>query len=609
MCGIVGYVGRRNAVPILLEGLARVAYRGYDSAGLAVVGRNGQLRVCRRPGKLRELESQLPKRLAGTPGIAHTRWATHGEPSEANAHPHSDTSGRLVIVHNGIVENAAALRRTLVERGVAFTSDTDSECFAHLIASAYQPGRGLEEAVRVALADVEGTYGLLVLSADQPDRIVAARNGSPVIVGVGQRELLVASDVAALVRHTDQVVHLADGELAVLTADGFRTFALDATPTTRRQVTIDVALDGFDRGDYRHFLHKEIHEQPAAIESAIRGRLDDRFATARLGGLSLTPREVLDVRRVIFLGCGSAYYAGLAAAQLVEALARIPAHAEPASEFRYRNPVIERDALYVAISQSGETADTLAAIREVKRKGGRLLALVNIVGSAIARECEGIYLHAGPEISVCSTKAFTSMLVASTLLALHLGRTRDLSIADGSRLINGVRALPSLVAAVLAQEPTIATIASDLAGVRSAFFVGRNRGFAVALEGAQKLKEISYVHAEAYPASELKHGPLALVGREFPVVAILPDDDLFEKNLSTVEQARARHAPVIGIGQARAGDHAHLFDALITVPACEVELAPVLLTIPVQLLAYHAALSLGRDIDQPRHLAKSVTVE
>jgi glucosamine--fructose-6-phosphate aminotransferase (isomerizing) len=619
MCGIVGYVGRRTAAPILLDGLAQVEYRGYDSAGIAVVSPSGELKTVRRAGKLRELEAALPKRFAGRIGIGHTRWATHGAPSEANAHPQRDASGRVAVVHNGIVENAADLRAELERAGVVFSSDTDTECIAQLIGRALEgPDEtrlSLEDAVRSVLQRIEGTYGLAVIDAAQPDTIVAARSGSPVVIGIGEHEHFVASDVAALVRHTRHVVHLADGELAVLDAEGYRTSSLDATATQNRPFDIDWSIDQFDRQGHEHFMHKEIHEQPASIERALSGRLDERFATAHLGGIGMEARDVLAIRRVKLLGCGTAYYAALAGANVIEELARIPADAEPASEFRYRDPVIEHDVLYIAISQSGETADTLAAVQEIKRKGGHVLAVVNVVGSAIARECDGIYLHAGPEVSVASTKVFSSMYVCLTLLALYLGRVRDLGHASGGRLLEGLRLLPDAVRGIIAMEDDAVRVAERISSASSLFFLGRNRGYPIALEGAQKLKEISYIHAEAYQASELKHGPLALVGPDFPSIVIIPDDELFEKNLSTVQQVRARLGPVIGIGQSRAaraqadagGDP--LFDELIVVPSIAPELDPLLLTIPLQLIAYHAAVTLGRDVDQPRNLAKSVTVE
>jgi len=498
------------------------------------------------------------------------------------------------------------LRARLGEQGVEFVSDTDTEVIAHLIARA--GGETLEECVRRALMSVEGTYGIAVIDARHPDRIVAARNGSPVILGIGDREMFVASDVVALVRHTQQVVYLDDGELAVLTAGSYRTLTLDLHPTDKRaeRVAPDDVPD--DKGDHAHFLHKEIHEQPEAVERALRGRIDRRFQTAHFGGLDLSPRDALAIRRIKLLGCGSAHYAGMAGALVLESLTRIPSDAETASEFRYRNPVIEPDTLYIAVSQSGETFDTLAAVQEIKRKGGRVLGIVNAVGSTIARACGGgVYLHAGPEISVASTKTFTSTVVCLTLLALYLGRIRDLGPADGRRLIEGLEALPDQIREVLRLEDSIAALAAQYAECPSMFFIGRVRGYPVALEGAQKLKEVSYVHAEAYPASELKHGPLALIDDTTPTVAVVPNDDLVEKNLSTVEEIRSRRGPVIGLchpGVDRSG-----FDHVIEVPRSEPELDSLLLGVPLQLLAYHTSLVLGRDIDRPRNLAKSVTVE
>jgi glutamine---fructose-6-phosphate transaminase (isomerizing) len=620
MCGIVGYVGRRTCAPILLDGLGQIEYRGYDSAGIAVVSPTGELRIVRRAGKLRELEQAIPKRFAGRIGIGHTRWATHGEPNEANAHPHRDASGRIAVVHNGIVENSAVLRAELEAAGVELASETDTECIAQLVARALLVANGtpvaLEDAVRATLARIEGTYGIAVIDAYAPDRIVVARSGSPVLIGIGDHEHFVASDVAALVRHTRQVVQIEDGELAVIEADGFRTMTLDATPTQNRPFAVDWSIELFDRAGHADFMHKEIHEQPESIERALSGRLDERFATAHLGGIALPARDVLAIRRVKLLGCGSAYYAALAGANLIEELARIPADAEPASEFRYRDPVIEHDVLYVAVSQSGETADTLAVVQEIKRKGGSVIAMVNVVGSTIARECDGVYLHAGPEVSVASTKVFSSMYVCLTLLALYLGRVKDMGHGAGGELIDALRLLPDAVRGVLRSEDATKRVAERLASAPSMFFIGRNRGYPMALEGSQKLKEISYIHAEAYQASELKHGPLALVGPEFPCIVLLPDDELFEKNLSTVQQIRARQGPVIAIGQSRAeraqqeaGPEHPLFDELIVVPSLARELDPLLLTIPLQLIAYHTALELGRDVDQPRNLAKSVTVE
>jgi glutamine---fructose-6-phosphate transaminase (isomerizing) len=604
VCGIVAHIGSRDCVPILMEGLARLEYRGYDSAGLAVVSRAGELRVRKTKGRVSDLAAALPARFKGGPGIGHTRWATHGEPSDANAHPH--VSGTVAVVHNGIIENADELRAKLIANGAEFASETDSEVLAHLIAAS---GAGeLEDAVREVLSDVVGTYGIAVLDARRPDRIVAARNGSPVVLGIGEREMFVASDLAALVRYTRQVVHLDDGEVATVRPDGFRTSTLDARTTVKTPLTVDTDPAAYDAEGYAHFMRKEIHEQPQAVERALSGRLEERFQTAHLGGLNLDARQAREIRRVKILGCGSAYYAGNLGAQLIEELARIPADAEPASEFRYRNPVVEADTLYVAVSQSGETYDTLATVQEVKRKGGRVLGVVNAVGSAIARECDGgVYLHAGPEVSVTSTKTFTATAVVFALLALHLGRIHDLSPADGGRVIAGLRALPGQISEILAQEERIAGIAGKLAGHPGMFFVGRVRGWPVAREGAQKLKEVSYLHAEAYPASELKHGPLALVGPELPTVAVVPDDELLDKNLSTLGEIRARRGQVVAV--AHRDLDARLADEVIQIPKNEPELDPILLSVPLQLLAYHAALALGNDVDKPRNLAKSVTVE
>ena len=657
-------------MPILLEGLAQLEYRGYDSAGLAVVSRSGGMRVHKAKSRVAGLGSTLPARFKGGPGIGHTRWATHGEPNDINAHPH--VVGPVAVVHNGIIENADELRAKLIAEGAEFVSDTDSEVLAHLIARAggYRPGAGaaadgaesggapehngsangssaangtvasgrgatakasgarsatkagranstmaghqtgvdLEEAVRQALTSVVGTYGIAVLDARCPDRVVAARNGSPVVLGIGDKEMFVASDVAALVRYTRQVVHLDDGEVATVRADGFHTSTLDARTTTHEPLLIEADLRSYTADGYTHFMRKEIHEQPRTVERALRGRIEERFSTAHLGGLNIDAREARAIRRVKILGCGSAFYAGQVGAQLIEELARIPADAEAASEFRYRNPVVEADTLYIAVSQSGETHDTLAAVRELKRKGGRVIGVVNAVGSAIARECEGgVYLHAGPEISVTSTKTFTATCVVFSLLALHLGRIHDLSPADGARVIAGLHALPGQVTQILAEEERIADLAKDLSGYHGMFFVGRVRGWPIAREGAQKLKEVSYLHAEAYPASELKHGPLALVGPDLPTVAMVPDDELRDKNISTLGEIKARRGRIIAVGHGTLD--ARLADDMVEVPKNEPELDPILLSVPLQLLAYHAAVTLGNDVDKPRNLAKSVTVE
>jgi len=605
MCGIVGYVGHQDAVPILIEGLHRLEYRGYDSSGLALIKKNG-VAVHKKRGKVREMEASLPKRFAGAVGIGHTRWATHGEPSDENAHPHTDASGRVAVVHNGIVENAHELRARLEAEGVEFASETDTEVLAQLIARV--DAESLTEAVRVALQQVAGTYGIAVIDERHPQQIVVARNGSPVILGIGDKEMFVASDASALVRHTQQAVYLDDGEIATIEPKGYRVTTLDAAPASKTTTQLEIESQQLGKGAHSHYMMKDIHEQPDAIRGTLRGRIDRRFATARLDGLELTARELSRFRRIKILGCGSACISGLLGARLIERLSRIPADAESAAEFRYRNPVIEDDTLYVAVSQSGETFDTLAVVEEIKRKGGAVTGIVNVVGSTIARACgRGIYLHAGPEIAVVSTKTFASTLVAFVLFALHLGRMKDVSLAQGKRLIEALDALPDQVAALVAKSDALAKLAAKYARFTNAYFVGRNEGYALAQEGALKLKEVSYLHAEAYPASELKHGPLALVSPETLTVAIVPADDLYEKNLATIEEIRARRGPVLAL--AHAEELPVPVDDVIVVPKTHELLDPLLMLVPLQLFAYHVAAARGCDIDQPRNLAKSVTVE
>ncbi len=605
MCGIVGYVGPKDAAPILMEGLRRLEYRGYDSAGIALARAN-RLKLHKSQGKVQALEAILPERPKGHLGIAHTRWATHGEPSDINAHPHADGAGRVAVVHNGIIENAPELKSELEASGVVFTSETDTEVLSHLIARS--DGERLEDAVRSALQRIQGAYGIAVIAGDQPDRIIVARNGSPVILGVGDREMFIASDAAALVRHTQQVVYLNDGEVATVTADGFETSTLDAAPVHKTPVEAPAALDDYDKGGHEHFMVKEIAEQPDTVRRMLQGRLDLRFNSAHFGGLNLTARELIDIERIKILGCGSAYIAGCNGAYVIEQLARIPASAEAASEFRYRNPVIEPNTLYIAVSQSGETLDTLMAVEEIKRKGGRVLGIINVVGSTIARACDGgLYLHAGPEIAVVSTKTFTSTLVGFALLGLYFGRIRDLAPTAGETLIRALQALPDQIQEILDDTSAIETAARFCARARDMYFIGRGLGFPVAQEGALKLKEVSYIHAEAYPASELKHGPLALVTPDTPVVAVLPDDALLDKNLSSVAEVHARKGPVIAL--THPGVRCEAADHHVIVPKSVPELDPILIGVALQIMAYHCALILERDIDQPRNLAKSVTVE
>ncbi|MFJ7944215.1 glutamine--fructose-6-phosphate transaminase (isomerizing) [Streptomyces sp. NPDC096354] len=609
MCGIVGYIGKRDVAPLLLEGLQRLEYRGYDSAGIVITGKASAgkpaaLKTVKAKGRVRELEARIPKRFTGTTGIAHTRWATHGAPSDENAHPHLDADHKVAVVHNGIIDNASELRAKLVADGVVFLSETDTEVLVHLIARAQADT--LEEKVREALRSIEGTYGIAVMHADFNDRIVVARNGSPVVLGIGEKEMFVASDVAALVTHTRQVVTLDDGEMATLKADDFRTYTTEGSSTTATPTTVEWEAESYDMGGHDTYMHKEISEQADAVDRVLRGRIDDRFSTVHLGGLNLDAREARGVRRIKILGCGTSYHAGQIGAQLIEELARIPADAEPASEFRYRNPVVDPDTLYVAVSQSGETYDVLAAVQELKRKGARVLGVVNVVGSAIAREADGgTYVHAGPEVCVVSTKCFTNTVVAFALLALHLGRIRDLSVADGKRIIEGLRKLPAQITEILENEDEIKKLAAEYADAKSMMFIGRVRGYPVAREASLKLKEVSYIHAEAYPASELKHGPLALIEPAMPTVAIVPDDELLEKNRAAMEEIKARSGRILAV----AHQVQEKADHTIVVPKNENELDPILMGIPLQLFAYHTALAMGRDIDKPRNLAKSVTVE
>jgi len=611
MCGIIGYVGGKNALPILMEGLSRLEYRGYDSAGVALQ-RKDKFDLYKKQGRLSDLRRVLPKRNAAIAGIGHTRWATHGEPSDTNAHPHVDSSGCVSIVHNGIVENAVELRAYLLARGHTFLSDTDSEILAALIADEYTQNNNLAAAVKNALQRIAGTYGLIVMHRDCVGEIVAARNGSPVVIGVGENEMFVASDIIALAPYTSQVLYLEDGEIVSLTAKQHKIQNLDSSQQStinRAAATIEVDATLATKGEFDHFTLKEICEQPDALERVLRGRIDRRFKTAHFGGLNLSPKELSAFKRIKILGCGGAFIAGSIGASMIERTTRLPADAESAAEFRYRNPIIETDTLYMAVSQSGETYDTLSAVQEIQRKGGTVLGVVNVVGSSIARQCgAGIYLHAGPEIAVVSTKTFTSTLVAFALFALYLGRMRDLSPAEGEAIISALKKLPDQLREQLAETQQIEVLAQKYAQYQRAYFVGRCEGLGLAREGALKLKEISYIHAEAYPASELKHGPLALVDENTPTFAIIPHDDLVVKNLSTVAEIKTRKGPVVVIGQQDFSNNKDI-DDYVQVPRGHPLTDPILLLPPLQLLAYYAALARDCDIDQPRNLAKSVTVE
>jgi glucosamine--fructose-6-phosphate aminotransferase (isomerizing) len=612
MCGIIGYVGTRDCLPIIMEGLRRMEYRGYDSAGVTVLQKDDGLATVKRPGKLSELESVLKDDPpVGLTGIGHTRWATHGPPNQPNSHPHTSADGTISLVHNGIIENAEVLRQRLISMGYEFVSDTDTEVVVHLIDAAWGEGDGLEDAVAAALQQVRGAYGLAVISSRDPGKVVAARNGSPLMLGVGANGAhLVASDAAAMLAHTRDVVYLDDGDYAVLTANSYSVFHLDRGAVSRGVSRIGWDLTDVEKGGWDHFMLKEIMEQPTSIANVMRGRLREEEGDARLGGIIVSDAELRRVKKIIITACGTSWHAGLIGEYLLEDVARIPVEVEYASELRYRNPVIDPDTLVIAISQSGETADTLAALREVKERGALTMGIVNAVGSSIARETDfGVYLHAGPEIGVASTKAFTSQIVALLLFTLYMARRRDMSIVQGREWVKALQRLPEQVARVLELDGQIRALAEKYRGATNALYLGRGYQFPVALEGALKLKEVSYVHAEGYPAAEMKHGPIALIDEEMPVVVLAPHDPIYEKVVSNIEEVRARQGRVIAILTEGNVDLDGKVDDLIAVPDTLPSMLPVLTTIPLQLFAYHAAVLRGADVDQPRNLAKSVTVE
>jgi glucosamine--fructose-6-phosphate aminotransferase (isomerizing) len=608
MCGIVGYVGPRPAADILLDGLRRLEYRGYDSAGLAIINGTG-VQIQKAAGKLSALTKLIGKRKPeGTTGIGHTRWATHGAPNTSNAHPHTDGSGRIALIHNGIIENAGALKKVLLQRGHEFVSETDTEVLAHLVGEYYTGS--LEQAVASALHDVDGAYGIAVVSADEPDVLVAARKGSPLLVGVGEGEWFVASDAAAILEHTRSVVYLDDGEMAVLSRDGYRIRNLTEDVLDKPVNQIDWDLATIERDGYQHFMLKEIFEQPECIADTMRGHLLDDEGSSRLHGLNLSDEELSRFDRIVITACGTSWHAGLIGEYLFEELARMPTEVEYASEFRYRNPVIDHRTLVIAISQSGETADTLAAIKEAKSRGARTIGLVNVVGSTIAREVDGgLYLRAGPEIGVASTKAFTSQVTALALVALRLARLRGMTLEEGQQFIRDLRTLPGLVRSVLDRVDEIEALAGFFTGSTNALYLGRGVNFPVALEGALKMKEISYIHAEGYPAAEMKHGPIALIDENMPVVFIAPRDAVHSKIVSNIEEVKARGGRVIALISEGDDEIAKLADASFTIPMTNNALTPVLTSVPLQLFAYYVAVQRDCNVDQPRNLAKSVTVE
>lgn len=617
MCGIVGYIGKAAAAPILLDGLRRLEYRGYDSAGLTTID-GGELQTRKTVGRIQALADLLKKNgAAGHIGISHTRWATHGRPNNENAHPHFDQSGRLALVHNGVIENYQVLRTKLLAAGHRFRSQTDTEILAHLIGQLYdQAGGGhtkgrLLDATRAALKQVIGTYGIAVLHLDVPDAIIGARRGSPLALGLGKGENFLVSDPQAVIAYTQDAIFLKDYDVAVIERDCFEISTLEGGITGSYEVTkVDFTSDDVKLGDFPHYMLKEIHEQPNSVRDCLRGRLSLEDASARLGGLNMTPQELRDVDRIIVTACGTAYHAGLVGEYVIEALAHLPCEVDFASEFRYRNMPMDKDTLVFAVSQSGETIDTLAAVRESVRKGHRTLGICNNVASTIARECgAGVYMHAGPEIGVAATKSFTSQVVVFTLLALLLGRIRHQSTSEGLRIIKELEAIPDQIERILESSDHIKEIAAKYAGAKGMLFMGRQYNYPVALEGALKMKEITYIQSEGHPSAELKHGFIALVEPDLASVFIAPDDAMFDSNVNSIEQVKARQGPIIAITTEGKKDLNKIADDIIYIPRCPDYLSPLLTVIPLQLLSYHMAVHLGRDVDKPRNLAKSVTVE
>ncbi len=610
MCGIIGYIGPKEALSIIINGLRRLEYRGYDSAGLAIIDRN-RLNMRKAAGKLTELEAVIKRdSLRGTIGIGHTRWATHGVPNTTNAHPHTGEHGDIALIHNGIIENYLALKVELQKKGHTFTTDTDTETVVHLIEEFYESSGSLETAVREALACVKGTFGIAVISQREPDKIVVARHGSPLVLGYGHDEFLVASDASAIVGHTRQVVYLEDNEMAILTRDGIQTKTLDNQTVEKKVEEITFDVSQIEKQGYEHFMLKEIFEQPSTITDAMRGRLIADEGISKLGGLVDFVDKLVEAKKIIFTACGTSWHAALVGEYMLEEFARINVEVEYASEFRYRNPIIEPGTVVIAISQSGETADTLAALREAKRRGAVALGICNVVGSTIARESHaGVYIHAGPEIGVASTKAFTSQLTVLALITLLLARKRNMSTVEGRQIVAELQALPQKVKAILTSNDYVREIAERYQDKRNFLYLGRGYHFPVALEGALKLKEISYIHAEGYPAAEMKHGPIALIDEDMPTVVIAPQDAIYDKVVSNIEEVRARGGKIIAVTTEGNVEIAEKVDHVIYIPKTLDFLCPVLSVIPLQLLAYHMAVLRGCDVDQPRNLAKSVTVE
>jgi len=610
MCGIVGYVGRRNALPILLEGLKRLEYRGYDSAGVALL-QDGKIQINKCVGKVSQLEG-ITKNLhsTATVGMGHTRWATHGVPNDINAHPHTDCHNHIALIHNGVIENFATLKKKLESLGHVFKSTTDTEVLVHLIEEFSRWNKDLDLAVRGALKEVTGTYGIVVADILKPDTLIIARKGSPLVIGYGDEEIVVASDASALVQHTRKVTYLEDGEVAVVNAQDVTVKTLSDVEITKVIEELTFDLDQIEKGGFNHFMLKEIHEQPDTIRNSMRGRLLEEEGNVKLGGLSEIAEKVIRAPRLIFAACGTSWHAALIGEYMLEQYAGIPVEVEYASEFRYRNPILSKGDVVILISQSGETADTLAALREAKAQGATVIGICNVVGSSIARESDGgVYIHAGPEIGVASTKAFTSQLTVMALLTILIARSKGMPRDKGIELVRELALLPEKVKKILTDTKQIESIANEFKDKKNFLYLGRGYNFPSALEGALKLKEISYIHAEGYPAAEMKHGPIALIDENMPVVFIAPKDATYDKIMSNIQEVKARSGKVIAIVNSEEDNICQLADYMISIPTTLDLFTPILTVIPLQLLAYYIAVARGCDVDQPRNLAKSVTVE
>ena len=610
MCGIIGYIGKQKAASILIEGLKRLEYRGYDSAGLSVISREFGVETIKAVGKVANLENKINGRdIGGTAGIAHTRWATHGKPCDQNSHPHTDCRKNIFLVHNGIIENYQELKDNLVKKGHKFSSETDTEIIAHLIEE-FNKKTDFKSSVLKTLKIIKGTYGLAIINKKEPDKIIVARLGSPLILGIGREEFIVASDIAAITRHTNKVIFLEDGEMAVITPENCEIFNAKNKSINKGATELDWSLEKAEKQGFAHFMLKEIFEQPTSISDAVRGRLVVKDGLAKLGGLKDMAEKLRNIKRIVIVSCGTSYHAGLVGEYMLEEYAGLPVEVEYASEFRYRKILLNKNTAIIAISQSGETADTLAAIREGKNKGALTLGIVNTVGSTIARETDaGVYNHAGPEIGVASTKAFTSQLAIFVLLTLFLGRQRDMSLITGKRIAAEMNKIPRLIEKILKQAKAIKKITRKYTRYQNILYLGRKYNFPIALEGALKIKEISYIHAEGYPSGEMKHGPIALIDGNFPSIIIVPSDSVYEKNLSGIQELKARGGKIIAIATKGDKKIKKLTDEVIYIPKTLEMLTPLLSVVPLQLLAYYMGIQRGLDVDKPRNLAKSVTVE